>query len=107
MLLSATAIATVAAVAAAIATAAAVFATMLPIVVDCCLPLLFLAAATATITVPAATTPVSVAVIHRLHLCLHCCRLHLQVGQRQRRTVAVGAMVLLVVDKEKAHKSLF
>jgi hypothetical protein len=106
--LSATAVATVAAAAAAtIATAAAVFATTLPLVVDCCLPLLFSTVVTATVTVTAATAPVSVAVIHRLHLCLHRRRLHLQVGRHQRRTVAVGAMVLLVVDKEEARKVLF
>jgi hypothetical protein len=93
--------------AAAIATATAVFAITLPLVVDCCLPLLFPDAATATVTVATATAPVTVAVIHRLHLCLHCRRLHLQVGGRQRRMVAVGAMVLLVVDKEEARKGLF
>ena len=99
-LLSAAAIATVAA-------AAAVFATMLPLVVDCCLPLLFPAAATATVTVAATTAPLSIAVIQHLHLCLHCRRLHLQVGRRQRRMVVVSSMVLLVVDKEGARKGLF
>jgi hypothetical protein len=80
---------------------------MLLLVVDCCLPLLFQAATTATGTVATTTAPVTVAVIHFLHLCLHHRRLHLQVGWRQQRTVAVGAMVLLVVDKEEARKGLF
>jgi hypothetical protein len=106
-LLSATTVATVAASAAAVDTAATVFATMLLLVVDCCLPLLFLAAVTATVTVAAATTPVSIAVIHRLHLCLHRLRLHLQVWRHQRRMVAVGTMVSLVIDREEAGKGLF
>ncbi len=106
-LLSAPALATVDAAAATIDTAAAVFGTMLPLVVDCCLPLLFLTAATATVTVATATTPVSVAVIHRLHFCLHHRRLHLQVGRRQRRTAAVGAMVSLVINRVEARKGLF
>jgi hypothetical protein len=106
-LLSAAVVAKVAAAAAAVATAATVFATILPIVFDCYLPLLFPATATAIVTVAVATTPVSVAVIHHLHLCLHCHRLHRQVGGRQRRTVVVGAMVLLVIDKEEACKGQF
>ncbi len=92
-LLSATAVATLATAVAAIATAAAVFAITLLLVVDCCLPPVFLATATATVTVAAATTPVTIAVIHFLHLCLYPCRLHLQVGWGQRRTVAVDAMI--------------
>jgi hypothetical protein len=107
LLLSAATVATVAAATATVATAAAVFAITLPLVVDCCLPLLFPAAATATSTVAATTAPVTIAVIHFLHLCLHCRRLHLQVRQCQRRTVAVGAMVWLVVDKVEARKGLF
>ncbi len=106
-LLSATTVATVATAAATIVTAAAVFATTLPLVVDCCLPLLFPAAATVTVTVATTTAPVSVAIIHCLHLCLHCHCLHLQARWCQWRTVAVGAMVSLVVDKEEARKGLF
>jgi hypothetical protein len=107
LLLSATTIATVAAAVAAIATAATAFAITLPLVVDCCLSLMFPAAATAIVTVAAATAHVIVAIIHFLHLRLHCHHLHLQVGWHQQKTVAVGAMVLLVVNKEEARKGLF
>ena len=107
LLLSAAAVSTVAAAAAAIATTASVFAITLPLVVDCCLPLVFPAAITATVTVANATVPVTVAVIHFFYLCLHHRRLHLQVGWCQRRTVAVGAMVLLVGNREEACKGLF
>jgi hypothetical protein len=69
--------------------------------------LLFPAAATATVTVATATTPVSVAIIQCLHLCLHRCRLHLPVLRRQWRTVAMGTMVSLVIDREEARKGLF
>ena len=48
-------------------TMTAIFAAVLPLVVDCCLPLLMLA--TITITA-AATAPVSIAAMHYLHLCL-------------------------------------
>jgi hypothetical protein len=57
------------------------------LLVDCCLSLLFPAAATAAVTVATAAAPVSVAISRLLRLCHHQSCLHPQVGRLQRRRV--------------------